>query len=149
MDEHTATVKGMNLTISRKFAVEVARFIRGKELSAAKKMLEGVVHQTLAVPFHRYNFDLGHKRGAKGPGRYPKKAARALLQLLCSAEANAENKGLDTASLYVARALVHKGNTVSKPGRHRGRRGKRTHVELVLAEREKRKEKEKTKKETK
>lgn len=135
MDEHTAIARGSNLGISLKFAVEVARCIRGKNVGVAKDFLQQVIEQKKAVPFHRYDFDLGHKRGGVGPGRYPTKTALALLQVLKSAEANAEEKGLDIQSLYISRALVNKGNTLRKPGRHRGRLAKRTHVLFTLTER--------------
>src|SRR3989338_6593868 len=116
--EHIATAKGENLGISRKFAVEVA------------------------VPFRKYHMDLGHKRGSIGPGRFPAKVAKEMLRLLNSAEKNALNKGLDLESLYVARVVANKGNTQMKPGRHRGRKAKRTHIEITLGEKKKTNKKE-------
>lgn len=149
-NEHTATAKGENLGISRKFAVEVTGFIRGRTLVDAKKKMEDVIALKVAVPFKRYHMDLGHKRGPMGPGRFPGKVAKEVLLLLKSAEMNAENKGLDKESLYVSRAVAHKGSTQMKAGRHRGRHAKRTHIEIALAEKEKKKDLKKTvqKKET-
>ena len=138
--QHIATAKGENLGLSRKFAVEVATFIRGKSLADAKKKMQDVMTLKVAVPFRKYHMDLGHKPGPMGPGRFPTKVAKEMLRLLNSAEMNALNKGLDIDSLYVARVVANKGNTQMKPGRHRGRKAKRTHIEITLAEKEKKKQ---------
>ena len=134
--EHTATARGSNIGISTKFTVEVAKFIKGKNVEKAKTLLEEVIQKKTAVPFTRFTFDLGHKRGSVGPGRYPVKAAEEILALLRSAEMNAGNKGLDMNNLYVASAIASKGNTQMRPGRHRGRHAKRTHFVITLAEKE-------------
>ncbi|MBS3162690.1 50S ribosomal protein L22 [Candidatus Woesearchaeota archaeon] len=138
--EHIATARGVNLGISTKFAMEIARFVRGKSLVKAKKELNGVLEQKIAVPFKRYNFDLGHKRGASGPGRYPIKATKEILLLIESAEANAENKGLDKELLVVQNVIANKGTTQVRAGRKRARHAKRTHVQVILIEKEKKKE---------
>ena len=143
---HIATAKGENLRISRKLAVEVATFIRGKTLTDAKKKMENVMALKVAVPFRKYHMDLGHKKGHIGPGRFPSNVAKEVLRLLKSAEMNAVNKGLDAESLYVSRIVSHRGNTQMKPGRLRGRKAKRTHIEITLTEKEKKKtEKKETK----
>jgi len=143
--EHLATARGTNLGISTKFTREIGKFICGKKLVVAKKMLNGVIDLTVAVPFRRYNFDLGHKVGSVGPGRFPVKAAKEMLNLVESAEMNAINKGLDSDSLYVYRVITNKGTTQMKAGRHRGRHTKRTHIQVDLAEKEKKKETKKEK----
>ncbi|MSR85800.1 50S ribosomal protein L22 [Candidatus Woesearchaeota archaeon] len=137
--QHIATAKGENLGLSRKFSIEVATFIRGKSLADAKKKMQDVMTLKVAVPFRKYHMDLGHKPGPMGPGRFPTKVAKEMLRLLNSAEMNALNKGLDIENLYVARVVANKGNTQMKPGRYRGRRAKRTHIEITLAEKEKKK----------
>jgi len=137
--EHIASARGSNLGLSTKFAVEVASFIRGKNLVTAKKLIQGVIDAKVAVPFKRYHMDLGHKRGSVGPGRYPMKVAVEVLRLLNSAEMNATNKGLDVDALFVSKVIANKGNTQMRPGRHRGRHAKRTHIEIFLTEREKKK----------
>ncbi len=147
--EHIATAKGENLSISRKFAVEVTGFIRGRTLVDAKKKMEDVIALKVAVPFKRYHMDLGHKRGSIGPGRFPSKVAKEILRLLNSAEMNAQNRGLDIESLFVSRAVANKGSTQMKAGRFRGRHAKRTHIEIALAEKEKKKTEQKKEKKTK
>lgn len=136
METITARALGDNLSISKKFSVEIARFIRGRDLAKAKELLHNVIEKRVAVPFKKYNFDLGHKRG-QGPARYPIKAAKAFLILLESAEANAIHKGLSASSLYIKSIIANKGSTVPHYSRHQGRQAKRTHVEVILEEREK------------
>ena len=51
--------------------------------------LEGVIALETPVPLKRYNKRVSHKQGV-GPGRYPKKAAAAVLGVIKSAVANAE-----------------------------------------------------------
>jgi large subunit ribosomal protein L22 len=135
-ETHLAMASGKNLPVSMKFSVEVARFIRGKNLEKAKKLMAGVVNQEVAVPFRRYNRDQAHKTGI-GPGRYPVKVAIQFIQLLRAAEANAANKGLDVGALYVKEIVTNKGVGTMRASRHRGRSAKRTHIDLVLEEKEK------------
>src|SRR3989338_4110817 len=78
--QHIASARGNNIGISRKFAVEVAGFLRGKNLADAKKKMEDVIALKVAVPFKRYHMDLGHKRGPMGPGRFPEILPLQLLQ---------------------------------------------------------------------
>lgn len=138
--EHIATAKGMNLGISRKFAVEIGRFIKRKKLAKVKTLLKGVMEVKVAVPFTKYNFDLGHKRGSIGPGRFPVSAAKEILYLVKSAEMNAINKNFNMDNVYVTNVLVGMGNTTHRAGRLRGRLAKKTHVQIVLEEKEIKKE---------
>ncbi len=136
--EHTARAVGKELGISPKMAVEVCNYVRLRPLEDAKKRLAGVLALKEAVPVKRYNFDLGHKKGI-GPGRYPVKACKAILGLLESAEANAQFKGLNTSLLQVVHICAHDAGKSMHYGR-RGRKMKRTHVEVVVEEKEKEKE---------
>ena len=135
-EEHSASARGWNLAVSTKFSVEVANFIRGKSVQKAKLDMENVIEQTTAVPFWRYTRDLAHKPGPIGPGRYPVKVAKAILLLLQSAELNAINKGLDGDALFVKSIIANKGSGVMRAGRHRGRSAKRTHIEVIVEEKE-------------
>ncbi|MDP3918916.1 MAG: 50S ribosomal protein L22 [Nanoarchaeota archaeon] len=137
-EEHTSKASGANLAVSKKFSVVVAKFIRGRKLDKAKSLMESVLTKTVAVPFKKHNRDLGHKRGI-GPGRYPIKVVEVMLSLLKSAEMNASNKGLDVDALFVKSIIVNKGTSTMKGGRHRGRAAKRTHINLILEERENKK----------
>ncbi|HDI31796.1 MAG TPA: 50S ribosomal protein L22 [Thermofilum sp.] len=109
----TAIASGRDLRISYKSAVEIVNTIRGKSIEEAKRILEDVIEMRRPIPFRRFHGKVGHKRGM-GAGRYPVKAAKAILKVLESAEANAEFKGLDTSKLWIVHAAAHKGMKVKK-----------------------------------
>lgn len=97
-------------------------------------MLEDVTNKKLAVPYTRFNRGgTGHKKGI-GAGRYPIKACAYILKLLKSAHANANQKGLDMNKLTIKAIVAKQGPNVFKYGRKRGRIAKRTHIEVVVAE---------------
>ncbi len=131
--EHMARAYGDFLKISKKHAVEVCRMLRGKELDKAKQMLNRVIKKEMAVPFKRADMDLAHKKGMAA-GRYPVKCSKEILKLLEGAEANAQFLGLDTSSLVIRSIIPHKAATTFHYGRKRGRKAKRTHIEIVLEE---------------
>ncbi len=86
-----------------------------------------------AVRFTRFNKGVGHKPGI-GPGRYPIKASKEILDLLKSAEANAQFKVLNTANLIIGHISANKASDSWHYGRQRRRKMKRTNVEVILAE---------------
>ncbi len=145
-----AKASGRSLPISTKFAIEVCGFIRYKNLQEAKRILEGTVKGTTPIPFKKAVHDLGHKKGI-GPGRFPRNAAREILVVLKSLEANAQSLGLDTSRLKITHAVASFASRPTHGGRHRGL-FKRTHV-FVEAEESapklKKEEKKKSSKESK
>jgi len=146
--ENYATVNGKDLSISTKHSIEICNYIRGRNLLKSKAFLEDVLAMKKAVPFTRFNHDVGHKPGKMGPGRYPQKASKIILGLLESLEVNAQNKGLDTAALYIKEAVPNKGANVMRYGRQRRREMKLTHIYLLAEEAVKKKtEKKEVKKE--
>jgi large subunit ribosomal protein L22 len=145
--EHTAKAVGRSLPISTKMSVEICTFIRNKNIAKAKNLLQAVIDKKTAVPFKRYNHDVGHKKGNIAAGRYPKKACEGILKLLEAVEANAQFKGLNTANLVIKNILA---NIASRPwhyGRQSRRKMKRTNIEVVVEEKAiKEKEEKKTEK---
>lgn len=133
-NEHTAKVVGRNLPFSTKHAIEISKFIRGRSVKESKALLEKVLVKEVAVPFRRFNRDVGHKRGRIAAGRFPYKASRYFISLLNSLEANATNKGLDAESLYVKTVISNRASRPFKYGRFLRRRTKRTHVEMIAEE---------------
>jgi large subunit ribosomal protein L22 len=136
--ETVARARGAELPISPKKTYEVLNAIRGLSLERAKTFLEGVVELKEPVPFRRYNQETAHKR-LVGPGRFPKKVARHVLQVLTNAEANAEYEGLDVDNLVVrvaasARGRIQKANMPRAHGRATAWNEQTTNVEIVLAE---------------
>lgn len=130
-----AKAVGRDLPISIKSSVEVCRFIRGKKVIVAKGMLRDVIALKRAVPYKRYIMNVGHRRGMAS-GRFPKKTSKGVLQVLESAETNAQFKGMNTSKLFVAHIAAHKAASPMRGGRKRGQSSKRSHVEIILQERE-------------
>ena len=77
-----------------------------------------------AVPFRRFDFDLGHKKKI-GPGRYPNKASREIIGLIENVEANAQFKGLNTSNLIITHISAHKAGKAWHYGRKSRRKMKR------------------------
>ena len=130
---HAASARALNLAISTKHSVEISRYLRYKNTSFAKTFLEDVIELNKAVPFKRFTKDMGHKAGMSA-GRFPEKAAREFLQLIKSVEANAQNKGLDTANLKIVKLLANKASIPFTGGRLQHAK-KRTHLEVMVKER--------------
>lgn len=128
-----ARAVGRALPVSFKQSVEICRFIKNKNVNDAKKMLQNVIDKNLAIPFKRYNIDLGHKKKT-GPARYPKKASKHFIKLIEGVEANAQFKGLNTANLVIAHVSAHKASKAWHFGRKPRRKMKRTNIEIVVEE---------------
>lgn len=100
--------------ISPKHALEICRELRGMHITEAKSFLEDVVAMKRVVPFKRHKRDVGHKRGLDRwyAGRYPKKAAAEMLQLIANARSNAEYKGLDPERMMIKHIATKKGRVI-------------------------------------
>jgi large subunit ribosomal protein L22 len=133
MEKGHVPASGRDLGISTKKSVEICKFLKGKSVEKAKIFLKRVVDMTSAVPMTHYNTDTGHKPGI-GPGRYPIKAAKAILIVLESAEANAKNKGMNPKDLMIIHMAAHRAARPWHFGRKKRQKMKRTHIEVVLAE---------------
>jgi len=130
-----AKASGRSLKISPKHSVEICRELRGMYLDDAK--------MKRAVPFKRHNKKVGHRRGLKGwpTGRYPKKAASQILDVLVNAEANAEYQGMDTEDLKIIHISSHRGFIIRGYiprafGRATPFNTPTTHIQVVLGEAE-------------
>merc|ERR1712083_586715 len=97
------------------------------------------------VPFRRFMGGIGRHAQAKvhgtSQGRWPKKSAEFLIQLLKNAESNAEYKGLDTEHLVVDHIQVNRApkmrrRTYRAHGRINPYMSSPCHIEVVLAEKE-------------
>lgn len=134
----TAKALGREMPISPKFAREVAGMIRGMKVDVARQALEDVIDKKRAVPLKRYNKRVSHKPGV-GPGRYPVKAAKAILGVIDSAASNAEYKGLDVSAMEIRTITVSRGRTI--PGHMPRAHGRATqwnqetvNLEIILEE---------------
>ena len=104
----SARAIGKEMPISPKFTREICGMVRGLKVNKAIDTLEGVIALETPVPLKRYNKRVSHKQGV-GPGRYPKKAAAAVLGVINSAVANAEYKGLNVDDMVVKTITASRG----------------------------------------
>lgn len=127
-------------SISHKHAREIAVKIKGMSIEKARTYLQSVVNLERAVPFKRYNNEMGHKSDTGVmSGRYPKKASTEFIRLLDNLESNAEYRGMDLDRLKIINATVHKGRKIERfipraQGRATPKIDILTHVELVAQE---------------
>lgn len=112
----SARAYGRALRISTKSSTIVCRAVSGKNLVKGKILLQDLVDQ---------------KRSLEG--KYYTNASKQILNVIKSAEANAEFKGLDLGRLVIF-ASSHKGFTFMRPRRLKMRRTKRkmTNIQVVL-----------------
>jgi large subunit ribosomal protein L22 len=107
--EPCARAYGKEMRVSPKDALAVCRTIRGMPLEKAKEYLEDVRKKRKVVPYSSHRKKLAHKRGMKGGGSYPVKAAGEILKVLKNAEENARYKGLDVDRLKIIHASACRG----------------------------------------
>ncbi len=139
--EKTVKASGREVRVSHKHAREVCKTIKGMMLTQAKKYLRDVIAKKKPVLFKRFKKKAGHRRGLEKAytGKYPIKAAKHILKVLEGAEANAENKGLDSDRLRIIHASAYPGMKVKRfmPRAH-GRATPKfqilSHIEIALEE---------------
>ena len=136
--DKTARAIGKEKPVSPKDSREVCRMVRGKSVALAIRMLEEVIDLKRPVPFARFNTGVAHKIGT-GPGRFPKKSAEAILDVIQSAKHNAEYKGLDAENMKVKIITANLGRTI--PGHMPRAYGRSTpwnqqtvNIEVILEE---------------
>ncbi len=109
---------GSSLSISTKNSVNICKALKGKNLGKGKKLLENMLEK-------KYSLN----------GKYHTNAVSEILNILKSAESNAEFKGLDSERLTI-QASAHKGFTFFRPRRMKMRRDQKkvTNIQIVLVE---------------
>ena len=132
---------GMELHISPKHAREICRTLKGMRASLARAYLEDVIALKRSIPFKRYRRNVAHRHDLVGwdAGRYPEKAARAVLVVLDNALANAEYKGMESEKMRIYHAGTKKGRTIQgwmprAMGRATPKNTETVSVEMVLTE---------------
>ncbi|CAF1115557.1 unnamed protein product [Rotaria sordida] len=137
--------RGGYLRIHFKNTRETARALRRMTLRRATRYLKNVINKKEIVPFKRYNGGVSRKSQAKvfkvSQGRWPKKSAEVLLQLLKNAESNADVKGLDADHLIIDHIQVNRApkirrRTYRAHGRINPYQSSPCHIELILSEKE-------------
>lgn len=124
-----ASIVGRDLAISTKVAVDVAAFIKGKQIDSAILYLEQVVAKEKAMPFRKHVKSIPHRKGMR-TGRFPKIVSQQVIDLLKGLKSNAQDKGLDTSKLIIVHAAAQKASVAFHYGRRRTHR-KNTHFEIV------------------
>jgi large subunit ribosomal protein L22 len=116
---------------------QVCRSINGKEISKAVQLLESAKLGEVPILYKKFNKKLGHRKELGGRrGRYPKKSARIVLEVLRSAMANAKNIGLGE-KLVVRHASANKQNIyprMASKGKAMRSNYETAKVEIVLEE---------------
>jgi large subunit ribosomal protein L22 len=139
---NVAIAKARSLPVSTKHCIVISDFIRNKTLEKARDYLESVTTKKKAIPFKRFNNNMGHKPGMAA-GRYPIKAVVEFLKLFKNVEANAQDKGLNTEGLKITKIVANKAAIPLTGGRRRIAT-KRTHLEIEVTESEVKKAVKKT-----
>lgn len=141
--DRTVKASGRELRVSPKAAREVCKALKGMRLNAAKGLLEAVAEKKKAIPFRRHRKKMAHRRGLQkaDAGKYPVKTALKILEVLESAEANAEYKGFDIERLRIIHASAYPGMKIRKYiprafGRMSPHFKTLCHVEVVLEQME-------------
>ncbi|KAF7490941.1 60S ribosomal protein L17 [Sarcoptes scabiei] len=138
--------RGSNLRVHFKNTRETAQAIKKMPLKRAQRYLKNVIAKQEIVPFRRFNGGVGRKAQVKAwpmatQGRWPKKSAEFLLQLLRNAESNADFKGLDVERLVIEHIMVNRApkmrrRTYRAHGRINPYMSSPCHIEVVLAEKD-------------
>merc|ERR1739838_925950 len=137
--------RGSNLRVHFKNTRETAQAIKGLHLRKATQYLKDVINHKRCAPFRRFNRGCGRTAQAKEfnttQGRWPKKSATFLLEMLKNAESNADLKGLDVDSLVIEHIQVNEApkmrrRTYRAHGRINPFLSCPSHIEIILTEKE-------------
>ena len=109
----TAKARASDLRTSFKNMRETAMAIKNMPLAKARAYLNRVLEHKSCVPLRRFNGSAGRppltkEHNFSGPGRFPEKSVKHLLDLLTNAESNAESKELDADNLKITHIQVRR-----------------------------------------
>ncbi|MFT7615466.1 MAG: large subunit ribosomal protein L22 [Candidatus Woesearchaeota archaeon] len=135
MTSKMAKAVKVSARVSTKQAIEIAKFIKGRKVKDAIRLLGDVTAKKFAIPYTRFNADVGHKPGIAA-GRYPQNASNVFIEILKVCVANAIDKSLDEDSLVIFNVVAQRGAKSFRYGRIQGRKVKNTHIEMVIVEAE-------------
>jgi len=107
---------GRDLRISPKAAREICNSIRRTRLDEARRFLQDVIDMKRAVPYRRHKKEVPHKAGLDKwyAGRYPVKAAREILKILDSLEANCEDQGFDVERVRLVHVAAQRARVLKR-----------------------------------
>lgn len=122
-----AMVRGDSMHISKRHAMYISQFIKGKKIDSAIKDLEDVIAYKRAVPFKG---EIPHRKGMMS-GRYPQNASREFIRMLKGLRGNVLVNGMNLDKTVI---FTSTSNWAARPARRGGQKGKRTHVVIVARE---------------
>merc|ERR1711916_94376 len=138
--------RGNGLRCHFKNTREAAMALKNLTLARAKRYLNAVLDHKECIPLRRFCGSTGRTAQTKnhnhaGPGRWPTKSCKYLLDLLNNAESNAELKGLDVNALAITHIQVNRAPKMRRRTyRAHGRIGaymcSPSHIEMILTEKE-------------
>ncbi|MFX1274786.1 MAG: 50S ribosomal protein L22 [Promethearchaeota archaeon] len=141
--ERIAKASGRDLRIKPKHAREICSTIKGMKVDQAKSFLEKVIRLEQSVPFRRHKKKQAHRHDLKEfkwyAGRYPRKAAARIYEILSAVESNGEFKGLDVDLCRIIHAATQPGRIIKRyiqraHGRSSAKFKHLSHVEIVIYE---------------
>ena len=93
----------------------VCTAIRYRSVNNALQILDNAINDIKPIQYNRFNKGMGsrHELGGK-KGRWPKKCAKIVKNILLSTISNAENKGYDSESMFVIHTAANKTNIVER-----------------------------------
>jgi len=145
--EKSCNANASNLRVHFKNTRETCSALKGMSLKRAQQYLENVVSKSEIVPFTRFKYGVSRKSQLKafitGPsGRWPKKSAIVILEILKNAESNASYKNLNLNEIFidkieVNRAVKGRRRTFRAHGRINNFNSNPCHVKISLVQKEK------------
>ena len=112
--ENLAFARAEGVEASYKDLSQVCGRINGKKVAWALDFLQKAAQGELPILYKKFNTNLGHRRELGGSkGRYPKKAAFAVLKAIKSVAANARIKGL-SEDLTIVHILANKKHSMPR-----------------------------------
>ncbi len=93
----------------------VCTAIRYRSVNNALQILDNTINDVKPIQYNRFNKGMGsrHELGGK-KGRWPKKCAKIVKNILLSTISNAENKGYDSDSMFVIHTAANKTNIIER-----------------------------------
>jgi ribosomal protein L22 len=121
-----AIANGYSMRISPKYAKYTCRVVKGKSPQAAIARLQEVIDMKRPVPMA--GLEVAHQKGKGLSGaKFPKNVAKAIMEIVAQASANAVVAGIENPVVAIA-----KSNQASAPYRRAGRKAKRTHIYIEI-----------------
>jgi len=145
--EKSCNARASNLRVHFKNTRETSAALKGMSLQRAQQFLKNVISKVEIVPYTRFKYGVSRKSQLKtlkksSTGRWPKKSATILLEILKNAESNASQKGLDLNAIFIDRVNVNRAikgrrRTFRAHGRINNFNSNPCHVKVSLIQRSK------------